>query len=72
MGSVPLTWQEIAAWQEMSGIELSYQEAKIIRECSIEFVNMSEMAKKPDCPPPNQIERDPMAKAKRIKSILRG
>lgn len=48
----PIDWQEMRAWQESTGIELSPWEARIIRSLSAEYVNMRYEARKLDCPAP--------------------
>jgi len=73
MGSVPLTWQELKAWQEQTGIELQPWELRIIRKASQEYVVQAQEAHKPDCPPPGKIvEQDQLKVAKHIKQVLRG
>jgi hypothetical protein len=72
MGLIPLTWQEISAWQESSGISLATWEANAIRRASKEYARQVSISDKPDCPPPGKvIEQDPEKAAKHIRSILR-
>lgn len=52
MGSAPLTFAEIEAWQRMVGIELSPFEAKLLRSLSVAYLDESYAATKRDCPPP--------------------
>lgn len=52
MGECPLGWQDLAAWQAITGIELAAWEARAIRSMSREFVNFRDEARKADCPPP--------------------
>lgn len=51
-GEVPITWRDIAAWQDVIGIELEPWEARLLRELSIEYVSQRVDARKPDCPMP--------------------
>lgn len=52
MGHVPLTHSEIKAWQDNSGIELTWWEAKTLRRLSAEYLTESQAAMAPDCPAP--------------------
>lgn len=73
MGLIPVSWQEIQAWQEQQGLSLNAWELKIIRMASGAYANQANISSKPDCPPPDKvIEKDPLKLAKHIKDILRG
>jgi hypothetical protein len=73
MGTYPLTWQEIEAWQKQRDIELSAWEARTIKTASTIYAHQTSISTKPDCPPPNKaIEQDPEKVAKHIKSLFRG
>ena len=52
MGSAPLAWPEIAAWQDLTGIELDAWEARTIRRLSRDFHDQMHRAKDANCPPP--------------------
>lgn len=52
MGSGPVTFQEMRAWQEMSGIELQPWEAALLRRLSGEYADESHKAVKRDRAPP--------------------
>lgn len=52
MGPVPLTWQEIAAWQQLTGVALSSWEARTIRHLSIAYLGETAKAESETCPPP--------------------
>jgi hypothetical protein len=72
MGLSPLTWQEINAWQETSGIRLAMWEATAIRRASKEYARQVSISDKPDCPAPGKVvEQEPEKLAKHIRSILR-
>ena len=74
MGSVPLTWADLAAWQQGTGIALAPWEARLIRRMSSEYLAESHRAEKPDCPPPWRIELAPEQRtqvAARVKNVLR-
>lgn len=72
MGNVPLSWQELNAWVQVTGIPLNEWELRVIRRASEVYVNQHELSKKIDAPMPERvIEQDPKKLAKHIKSILR-
>jgi hypothetical protein len=72
MGLVPLTWQEIAAWQEASGVRLSMWEANALRKASKAYAHQVSVSDKPNCPAPGKaVEQDPDKLAKHIRSVLR-
>lgn len=72
MGNVPLSWQEINAWVQLTKIELNAWELSVIHKASSVYVNQLELSRKIDAPMPERvIEHDPRELAKHIKSILR-
>lgn len=52
MGSAPLDWREIAAWQDLTGADLTAWEARTLRRLSRDFHDQMHKAKEPTCPPP--------------------
>lgn len=58
MGEAPIGWADLAAWQEINGVELDPWEAKTIRAMSSAFIGMRYEAKKPGCPAPYSVETD--------------
>lgn len=52
MGSAPLTFGEIDAWCNRTGIDLQPWEARGLRRLSIAYLNESRKAEKRDCQPP--------------------
>jgi hypothetical protein len=48
----PLGWQEMAAWEHLTGIELDPWEARTLRELSAEYLHERQEARKPDRLPP--------------------
>ena len=52
MGSGPLTFSEIEAWQRAVGIRLSPFEAQLLRRLSVDYFGESHAATKIDCPAP--------------------
>lgn len=53
-GEGPLGWQDLAAWERITGVELLAWEARVIRRMSRDSIAEGVRAKKPDCPPPWQ------------------
>jgi len=52
MGPTVIGWQDIAAWQGLTGIEVDPWEARALRRLSADFLNMTHEAKDASCPPP--------------------
>ncbi|WP_343526745.1 hypothetical protein [Sphingomonas sp.] len=52
MGTVPLGWQTIAAWSQMTGVRLCPWEARTIRRLSVEYLAEGRRAEAETCPPP--------------------
>lgn len=72
MGTVGLSWQEINAWKQATGIPLNAWELSVIYKASDAYAVQLATAVKYECPMPERvIEQDPLKLAKRIKSILR-
>lgn len=72
MANVPLSWQELNAWVQATGVPLNFWELGVIHKASSVYVNQLELSRKPDAPMPERvIEQDPRKLAKHIKSILR-
>lgn len=72
MGDVPLSWQDLNAWVQVTGVPLSAWEVSVIRKASEAYVSQMELSRKPDAPMPERIvEHDQNKLAKRIKNILR-
>ena len=72
MSNVPLSWQELNAWVQATGVPLNFWELGVIHKASAVYVNQLELSRKPDAPMPERvIEQDPRKLAKHIKSILR-
>lgn len=52
MGSVPLSWTEIVAWQQATSVTLAPWEARLIRRLSAAYLAESRAAESETCPPP--------------------
>lgn len=52
MGAVPLTWSEIKAYCELTGVNLDVWEVGVIMRLSRAYVSMLSEAKNPDAEPP--------------------
>lgn len=61
MGEGSITWQEMAAWQGLTGIELDPWEARTIRSMSQAFAAQKPDARKADCPAPYLGNRETLA-----------
>jgi hypothetical protein len=72
MGTVPLSWQELNAWKDATGVPLNWWELTVIHRASDAYASQLERSTKLDCPMPDKIiEHDPNKLAKHIKNILR-
>ena len=58
MGSIPITWADLAAWQQGTGISLQPWELRLIRDLSAHYLSEGQLAEKHDCPAPWQAEID--------------
>lgn len=69
MGMGPVTHQEIAAWQSLTGIPLTPWDARAIRRLSIEYSNWSIKAASADCKAPWMPEDHTVDKAQVANSM---
>ena len=69
----PVSWQEIDAWQRLTGTCLDSFEAQIIRELSGVYVQMYVKSQKPECPPPwtDAAADSKAAISERVKNLFR-
>lgn len=63
MGSAPLSWLTIDAWQRVTGVTLPAWEARLLRDLSVAYLTESRKAESENCPSPwrsevTQRERD--------------
>lgn len=73
MSAVPLSWPEINAWQQATGVELASWEARAIRRLSGEYLTMLQQAEDPACPAPwvNQDDIDRRAAvADKVRAVF--
>lgn len=72
-GPIPLTEQEIAAWQTNTGIDLLPWESRVLKRLSREFLSQMHASEKRDCPAPwrpaPDIDRAQVAA--RVRSLFR-
>ena len=47
-----ITYRDLAAWQEISGVELLPWEGRLLRRLSGDFASQQHKARKADCAPP--------------------
>lgn len=52
MGEAVVSYQDLAAWQAISGVELMPWEARTLKRLSRSYLAMSQRAGEPDCAPP--------------------
>lgn len=52
MSHTAISWRDIAAWQELTGVQLLPWEAVLLRALSAAFANEMHRAEDPACPPP--------------------
>jgi len=73
MGVVPIGWQDIQAWQSVTGLVLQPYEAEAIKTLSLAYVDQLERSKDANCPcpwiDPTDINRS--AVADKVKSQFR-
>lgn len=48
----PIDWEEITAWQHLTGTDLSTWDARMLRHLSSVYVASYHKAEDPNCPPP--------------------
>lgn len=77
MGEGPIGWQDILAWQRLTGIPIDPWEARTIRRLSDVFVSQRQAAEKPSCPAPYTGMDDDVAAtrasvANRVKALFSG
>lgn len=51
-GEAAIGYRDIAAFQEVNGVEILPWEASLLRRLSRDFINQAADARKADCPPP--------------------
>lgn len=64
MGEAPIGWPDIAAWQELTGIEPDAWEARTLRRLSKAYVAQRHRSEDPKCPEPRLDESEAL-KARR-------
>ena len=52
MSMVPISWRDLTAWQENTGIVLEAWEARLLRRLSHDYLAQTVEAENPDCPSP--------------------
>jgi len=72
-GISPVSYQEIKAWSDVTGLVLVENEAQILKQLSADYCGSYIKGRDRDMPPPF-IEKpaDPVAHSKRIGDIFRG
>jgi hypothetical protein len=49
---IPLSWSEIKAWQDLTGTDVEFWEAQLIRNLSVAYVAQYNLARDMNCAPP--------------------
>lgn len=73
MGTGPISWQEIVAWQVATGIKLPGWTARLIHRLSVAYVAMSRKAEDESCPPPWRApvtQREAEVELARLRAVL--
>ena len=73
MGLAPLSWREIDAWCNRTGVDLPPWEARLIRQLSVEYLAESRRAESENCPPPwraEVTEREKEVELARLEMVL--
>lgn len=69
MGPGPITWQELRAWQDGTGVELQPWEARLLINLSREFAGESVAALQADRPAPYQAQPGDGRRAQIAKNL---
>lgn len=74
MGTAPISFSEIASWQQITGTSLNSWEGRMLRRLSNEYLQESYLAESPSRPSPfvaaKEVDKDETAN--KVRSILRG
>lgn len=73
MGAGPISWREIAYWQQNTGVVLPPWEARLLRRLSIEYVAEGRRAESENCSPPWRAEvtrREIETEEARLRMVL--
>lgn len=73
MERVPISWRELQAWQDQTGVALDAWQARLLRRLSSDYLSSSRAAEKLDCPAPwatSAPEDNRDAIARRIDAIF--
>lgn len=76
MSGAPLSFLEIQAWQDCTGIALESWEARVLRRLSAEYLSESHAATKRDCKPPwidaDEVMAAPSRASESLRNSIRG
>ncbi|MEO1488773.1 MAG: hypothetical protein AAFR88_04955 [Pseudomonadota bacterium] len=70
-GDNAITWPDLTAWQEISGVVLSAWEAKTLRSLSVALLAERSRAKQPDAIPPYTDEPEQARNARVTRQFAR-
>lgn len=71
MGLSSISWQEISAWQEQTGMRLSAWEASAIKRSSNAYAAQASISTNKDCVSPMPADVDVVRQGKDFKKLLR-
>jgi hypothetical protein len=72
-GPVPVSWPDLQAWQQATGIELQTWEARALRRLSYDYLDATLAAKSPTSPAPYAAQPSPdnrQAVANAVRNIF--
>jgi hypothetical protein len=75
MGTGPIDWQDIEAWQRCTAITLPPWQARLLRSLSRSYLAMSREAEEPDCRSPMEDEvtkREREAVSQKLRAMRAG
>jgi hypothetical protein len=73
MGAAPLSWRELDAWCDRTGVNLDPWESRLIRRLSSAYIAEGQSAESENCPPPWRIAvtaRERNTEAARLRLLL--
>lgn len=68
LGNHPVTYQEMAAWMDTTGVDVDYWEAVAVRRMSEQYCLQAYLSTSPTCPAPYQMNVDDTGMAEMRKA----
>lgn len=66
-----IDWQEIKAWQMMTGVKISSWDAQMLKHLSGVYVGQYHQAEDPNCPPPAMEIPSEAVLQRRLESLMK-